>query len=140
MTDTIHVLAESDANAPSYVWLDGDGDLHHLGEFADVCSLYDALGALVVDGRCHPDAISETDLRWGNAYRIADAVRVALAAGHDGPPSRVADTIRAAARRGAIAGATRAGGAWEFPPGTLWKWVREAKGETRGRPRKENGA
>ena len=126
----------SDQGEPVYAWRDNSGYLHVLGERAEVSELHAALGALLA-GACEPDTISEYDPAWGRNYSIAQAVEEAIAYGYGADRVQLADSIRAACRRGAIRGATQVNGRWSIPPRTLRGWLVKREGERRGRPRRE---
>ena len=126
----------SDQGEPMFAWRDNSGYMHILGERAEVSELHAALGALL-SGACEPDTISEYDPAWGHNYSIAQAVEEAIAYGYGADRERMADSIRAACRRGAIRGAALVGGKWSIPPRTLRGWLVKRDTERRGRPRKE---
>lgn len=136
--ETIHRMAESDEDAPLYIWRDADGDLHMLGELHQVADLYNALGDLLINFRCHPQPVSEHDPAWKRNFNMARSVEEALAHGYEGSPQSVAAAIRAAATRGSIRGASRVDGRWSIPPATLRAWLARSIEEKRGRPRKDD--
>ena len=125
----------SDQGEPMFAWRDNSGCMHVLGERAEVCELHAALGALLAG--TEPETISEYDPAWGHNYTISQAVEEAIAYGYGADRERMADSIRAACRRGAIRGATLANGHWSIPPRTLRGWLVRSADERRGRPRKE---
>ena len=126
----------SDQGEPLFAWRDNSGYMHVLGERSEVSELHTALGALLA-GACEPDTISEYDPAWGRNYSIAQAVEEAIACGYGADRVQLADSIRAACRRGAIRGATQVNGRWSIPPRTLRGWLVRGAEERRGRPRKE---
>lgn len=68
---------------------------------------------------------------------IAWAVDAARGLGWDQAEKQIADTIRAAARRGAIPGARQGdSGRWYFDKQAALVYLEHARGETRGRPSK----
>ena len=125
----------SDQGEPVYAWRDNSGYLHVLGERAEVSELHAALGALLAGAE--PGTISEYDPAWGVNYTISQAVEEAVSYGYSSDRAQMADSIRAACRRGAIRGAALVGGKWSIPPRTLRGWLVKRDTERRGRPRKE---
>lgn len=136
--ETVHRLGTADDEMAAWVWVDGDGDPHHLGDISQVADLYQALGALLLRGEHDPEVVDENDPAWGNSYAIADAVREAMGAGYSDNAAQLADTIREAARQGRIRGATNRNGRWYLPPRTFRYWLVRSQNEKRGRPRKED--
>lgn len=136
--ETIHPLVESDDDAPLYVWRDADGDLHRLGELHQAADLYNALGDLLCNFRCHPDPISEHDPAWGRNYNMARSIEEAIAFGYGDNRVAIAAAIRAAASAGRIKGASRADGRWSIPPAPLRDWLARSMEEKRGRPRRDS--
>ena len=126
----------SDQGEPLFAWRDNSGYMHVLGERSEVAELHAALGVLLA-GACEPETISEHDPAWGRNYTISQAVEEAIAYGYGTDRTRLADSIRAACRRGAIRGATQVNGHWSIPPRTLRGWLVKREGERRGRPRRE---
>ena len=137
-SETVHLLegSDEDGQAPMYVWMDSDGYPHMLGELHQAADLYAALGELLCNFRTTGEPISEFDPAWGQNYTIAKAVEEAINFGYGDDASQVADSIRAAARRGLIRGASRIDGKWSIPRRTLRGWLVRSKTEKRGRPRK----
>ena len=134
--ETVHLLqGANEDDVPMYVWRDGDGYLHLLGELHQVADLYNALGELLCNFRTTGDPISEFDPAWGRNYDIKAAVEEAVAYGLGEDRKRVAAAIRAAARAGRIRGASRVDGRWSIPPTTLRGWLARSQHEKRGRPR-----
>ncbi len=82
-----------------------------------------------------PEPVGEYDPAWRQNYRIAQAVQKALEFGYAADPAQIADSIRAAARRGAIRGAVQVDGEWSIPKLTLRGWLVRSRDEKRGRPR-----
>ena len=136
--ETIHRHEALGNDVDMFVWMDGDGYPHMLGELHQVADLYRALHSFLFDGALHPEPIDEFDPAWGQSYDIADAVAEAIAAGYaeDTDVRQTADTIRAAARRGSIRGARQIGSKWMLPKLTFRHWLLRSRGETRGRPKK----
>lgn len=135
--ETIHLYADGEKGEPMYVWMDCDGYPHMIGERHQVADLYAALGAALA-GRLDPEPVSEFDSAWGQNYTIAAAVNEAINFGYsDGSDAaQVADSIRAAARRGAIRGAQMVDGKWSLPRLTLRGWLVRSRDERRGRRRR----
>lgn len=131
--ETIHLYNNGSTVEPLYVWRDKDGGLHLIGELQQVADLHAALSEALA-GNIHTDPISEYDPAWGQNYRIAQAVQEALEFGYSADPVRIADSIRAAARRGAIRGATQVDGEWSLPKLTFRGWLVKTRDERRGRP------
>lgn len=135
MTPTIHLYAEGSAHAdPIYVWRTGDGHAYVLGNMAELTALHTALTAAMA-GNVEPEPISGQDIAWGMNVDIPLAVKAAVAYGLDGTKAQLADSIRAAARRGAIRGAQQINGRWSLPRYTLRDWFVKTETERRGRPR-----
>lgn len=134
--ETVHLYEDGEQGDPMYVWMDGDGYPHMLGHMHQVADLYAAMGAALA-GQLDPEPISEFDPAWGQNYDIAAAVQEAVSFGYSdgGDASQVADSIRAAARRGAIRGAQQVNGKWSLPKLTLRGWLVRSRDERRGRPR-----
>lgn len=134
--ETIHLYDDGEnGEAPLYVWMDGDGYPHMLGELHQLAELYAALGEALA-GQIAPEPVSKFDPAWGQNYRIAQAVQEAVDFGYAADPGQIADSIRAAARRGAIRGAALVDGEWSLPKRTLRHWLVRSRDEKRGRPRK----
>ncbi len=134
--ETIHRYNDGEDGDPMYVWQDGDGYLHQLGELWQVAELYQALGALLLRGELAAEVIDEFDPRWGQNYTIAQAVSEAITYGYATDADQTADSIRAAARAGRIKGACIVDGKWSIPKRTLRGWLVRNNQEKRGRPRK----
>lgn len=130
--EKIHVYDDGSQGEPMFVWQDADGYLHLLGELHQLADLYQALGD-ALRGVIDPEPVSEFDHRWGGHWRIARAVKEAIEYGVTGDPAQIADSIRAAARRGAIRGASQVDGEWSFPKRTLRSWLIRTQNERRGR-------
>jgi hypothetical protein len=129
------ILPLADGEGGLYVWMDGDGYPHLLGELHQCADLYQALGEFLSSGITGP-AISPNHSAWGRCLRVTAAVEEALAGGVQGTPVQVAHAIRAAARRGAIRDAMKVDGEWAIPVMPLRSWIVRNRTERRGRPRK----
>ena len=136
MTNIYRMTVPSADGDPLFAWKDNSGYMHVLGDRAEVSELHAALSSLLAGGS-EPETISEYDPAWGHNYTISQAVEEAIAYGYGTDRERMADSIRAACRRGAIRGATLVGGHWSIPPRTLRGWLVRGAEERRGRPRKE---
>ena len=136
MTNIYRMTVPSADGDPLFAWKDNSGYMHVLGDRAEVSELHAALSSLLA-GACEPETISEYDPAWGHNYTISQAVEEAIAYGYGTDRERMADSIRAACRRGAIRGATLVGGHWSIPPRTLRGWLVRSREEKRGRPRRE---
>lgn len=91
---TIHPV-EHDAGPASY-WLDrGDGTLHHLGNFDQVCELRDVLDDLIYQGN-HGAELAADDPRIATWLTVAETAKLTCL-----PPT----TIRRACRLGYVSGA-----------------------------------
>lgn len=135
MTPTIHLYAEGEPQGSLlYVWNTGEGHAYLLGDKSEIAALHAALTNALA-GNIHPEPISEYDPVWGMNTDIPGAVREAISYGLDGEPAQIADSIRAAARRGAIRGASVVDGKWSIPKRTLRGWLVRTETERRGRPR-----
>ena len=136
--ETIHryTSANEDGEEAMYVWMDGDGYPHMLGEAHQVADLYRALRAFLRHGELHPEPIDEFDPSWGNSYDIADAVKEAMDAEYTDNPVQMADSIRAACRAGRIRGVKQMNGRWYIPSRTFRDWLIRSQSDRRGRPRK----
>lgn len=134
--EKIHLLEPQPDDEPMFVWVDSDGDPHHLGEMWRMADLYQALHAALA-GKVEPDPISEFDDAWGRNFTIARAVQEAMTTGYGNQPEQMANTIRTAAREGRIRGATQdPTGRWSLPKRQFRHWLIRSKQERRGRPAK----
>ena len=130
--ETIHRYGAPDG-WEAYVWRDADGYLHQLGEIWQVADLAAALMALLQCGDAHPDVVYEDDPGWGMYYTIGDAVKEAIDDGWPDEP-QTANTIRAAARAGRIAGARQdANNRWILHKRQFRHWLIQAKPRRDGR-------
>ena len=136
MTNIYRMTSPGADGDPLFAWKDNSGYMHVLGDRAEVSELHAALSSLLAGGS-EPETISEYDPAWGHNYTISQAVEEAVACGYGSDRARMADSIRAACRRGAIRGATLVNGHWSIPPRTLRGWLVRSAEEKRGRPRKE---
>ena len=135
--EKIHQLADPSDDEPMFVWVDGDGDPHLLGEEWRMADLFQALAAALA-GKVEPEPISELDDAWGRNFTIARAVQEALTTGYGNQPEQMANTIRTAAREGRIRGATQdPSGRWSLPKRQFRHWLIRSKQERRGRPKQE---
>ena len=116
----------------AYIWADGDGYLHLLGEMHQVADLYQALGALLLRGQHDPEIISEDDPAWGQSFTMAEAVAEATAYGFTG--RYLSDRIRQAAQDGRIPGARQdEAGRWQFRKAKFRGWLRNERAHRPGR-------
>lgn len=119
--ETIHRGEWSDA-WDAYVWMDGDGYPHLLGERHQVADLYWALHNFLLYDEMAPEPISENDPAWGRSFTVAEAVEEAIRYGFGG--MRLDSRIRAAAKAGRIPGAVQGhGGRWLLPKTHFRLWL-----------------
>lgn len=122
--ETIHAGEGFDFDC--FIWADSGGNLALLGEDYQMADLYQALKAYFERGELDPERISEDDWAWDYMKGIDWAVREAQDYGWTQSREQIADTIRTAARRGNINGATRGpdSGKWYFNPPKFRGWLR----------------
>lgn len=119
------------------VWADSGGNLCLIGDVWQAADLYQALGRLLLHGEADGEEISENDTSWDYMKRIDWAVKEYRDCMDDErSDAQIANTIRAAADRGAIHGCSQTeSGAWYFRPPAFGGWLVKTRDEKRGRPR-----
>ena len=125
-----------------YIWSDSGGNLTLLGDDYQVADLYQALKAFVERGELDPEEISEDDPSWdymrGIDWAIDEALDFWLTRGKTLTRTQAGDTIRAAARRGAINGASQtANGKWYFNRPKFRGWLQKEENHKPG-PKPKN--
>lgn len=118
-----------------------DGELVLVGDDTEAQQLYDALGdylrlGIVTD----EETISEFDPAWHYMRPIHAAIAVVRETAPDYAAGRtdaqIADSLRAAARRGTIVAASQDdGGNWYFRLPAVRGWALKQSDDGRGRPR-----
>jgi len=117
-----------------------DGELVLVGDDAEAQQLHDALGDYLRTGNADQETISEFDPAWHYMRPIHAAIAVVREAAPDYAAGRtdaqIADSLRAAARRGTIVAASQDdGGNWYFRLPAVRGWALKQSGDGRGRPR-----
>lgn len=109
------------------IWSDSGGNLTMVGDDDQAADLYQALKAYLEHGELDPEPIGEDDWAWDYMRGIDWAVREAQDYGWTQDPKQIADTIRTAARRGSINGATQGPDTsrWYFNPPKFRGWLRK---------------
>ncbi len=135
--ETLHYGKDFGADWKPIVWADSGGNLNMIGDIWQAADLYQALGRLLLQGEINPEEISENDASWDYMKRIDWAVKEYRDFTQDNrPDDQIANSIRAAANRGAIGGCSQDGrGAWYFRPASFRGWLAKTRDEKRGRPR-----
>lgn len=128
----LHRVNFSVLAAPLFVWQTADGDVLLLGTLAECGEIAAAIQA-AANGEPVPE-LSEYDPALTPAWTVEEAAAEAQAIGYDGDPAQLPQTIRAAARRGSIRGATQIEGRWSLPRRTFRHWLQRHMAESRGRP------
>lgn len=131
--ENIHRGVGFSDNWHPYIWSDSGGNLTLLGDDYQVADLYQALKAFVERGELDPEEISEDDPAWDYMRGIDWAIDEAISYGWTQTREQVADTIRAAARRGAINGASQSeSGKWYFNRPKFRGWLVKEENHKRG--------
>lgn len=137
--ETLHRGTDFDGEWSPIVWADNGGNLTLIGDANQAADLYRALEAYVMRGELDAEPISENDPCWSYMRQIPWAVneyRDYVPGAATQSDAQIADTIRAAARRGAIYRATKGeSGNWYFNPPAFRGWLVKTRDENRGRPR-----
>lgn len=107
------------------IWSDSGGNLTMVGEDYQAADLYQALRLYFERGELDPERITEDDWAWDYMKGIDWAVREAQDYGWTQSREQIADTIRTAARRGNINGATQGPDTkkWYFNPAKFRGWL-----------------
>lgn len=122
--ENIHRGVDFSEGWQPYIWSDSGGNLTLLGEDYQLADLYQSLKAFLERGELDPEPISEDDPSWDYMRGIDWAIDEMLAYTGGSDRAKVADTIRAAARRGAINGAKQSdGGKWYFNRPKFRGWM-----------------
>lgn len=121
------------------VWADSGGNLTLVGDDHEAADLYQALKLFFEKGEFDPEPVGEDDWAWGYMKGIEWAVEQAQDYGWEQEVDRIADTIRTAARRGSIHGATQEPktGRWKFNPPKFRGWLIKEEAHKRG-PKPKN--
>lgn len=119
------------------IWSDSGGNLTLIGDINQAADLYQALRKLLFNGELDADEISENDASWDYMKRIDWAIKEYRDFFEDNrPDGAIANTIRAAAHRGAVRGSSQDNsGNWYFRPMAFRGWLVKTRDEKRGRPR-----
>ena len=128
----LHHVNITGADETMFVWQTPDGDALLLGTFGECADI-----ALAITGMINGEAVpemSQYDAAITPVYGVEEAAAEAQAMGYTGDPARMLQTIRAAARRGSIRGASQVNGRWQLPRRTFRHWLMRHMEETRGRP------
>lgn len=136
--ETLHYGSDFGDGWRPLIWADSGGNLNMIGDAWQAADLYQALGRLLLHGETDPEEISENDASWDYMKRIDWAVKEYREIMDDTKLSndQISNTIRAAARRGAIWGCSQdSTGAWYFRPPAFRGWLIKSRDEKRGRPR-----
>ena len=135
--ETLHYGKDFGDDWKPIIWADSGGNLSMIGEVWQAADLYQALGRLLLQGEIEPEEISENDASWDYMKRIDWAVKEYRDFTQDNrPDDQIANSIRAAAHRGAIWGCSQdSRGAWYFRPEAFRCWLVKTRDEKRGRPR-----
>ena len=129
----LHKVNVSGYDEPLFVWQTADGDALLLGTFGECADI-----ALAITGMINGEPVadmSQYDAAITPVWTVEEAVAEAQSLGYDGDPVQLTNTIRAAARRGSIRGATQIEGRWQLPRRTFRHWLQRHMAESRGRPR-----
>jgi len=137
--ETLHYGKDFSDGWKPLIWADSGGNLMLVGDIWQAADLYQALKALLEDGAADPEEISENDASWGYMKRLDWAVaeyRDYIETSTDN--DQVRNTIKAAAKRGAIWGCSQdERGNWYFRPAAFRGWLVKTRDEKRGRPRSQ---
>jgi len=140
--ETLHYGRDYSEDWKPLIWADDGGNLTLIGDTWNAADLYQALHAFLFDGVTNAEEISQDDPAWGHMRRIDWAVeeyREYVPGAKKLTKERVANTIRAAARRGAIRGCTQDDRSeWYFRPAAFRGWLVKTAIEKRGRPKRSN--
>lgn len=135
--ETIH-LYHHENSLDTYVWRDAGGCLHHIGDIWHIADLHAAITAFLTNGKLDPKIINDDDPGWRRHFSISDAVSKAVESGWP-PGEQTANTIRTAARRGAIAGAKQnASKRWIFEKKQFAEWLANSHSRRRTTPKESN--
>lgn len=111
----------------AYVWIDGDGFAHLLGDIAQVADLYNALGDLLIHGKHQEEKIGDNHPVWGKPLSISQAVDMANE--HDPDKYPINESTKANIRAAAVAGRLHAekdrSNRWIFPQYEFWQWLND---------------
>lgn len=138
--ETLHYGKDFGDDWRPIIWADSGGNLQMIGDIWQAADLYQALARLLVHGEIDHEEISENDCSWDYMKRIDWAVKeyreIMTWVEDDRTDDQIANTIRAAANRGAIWGCSQdSRGAWYFRPESFRGWLVKTRDEKRGRPR-----
>lgn len=138
--ETLHHGKDFGDDWKPLIWADSGGNLNMIGDVWQAADLYQALGRMLLHDEMDSEEISENDASWDYMKRIDWAVKEYRDYMEDGrSDAQIANTIRAAADRGAIHGCSQTeSGAWFFRPPAFRGWLVKARDEKRGRPRAKN--
>ena len=128
----LHKVNITGTDETMFIWQTVDGDALLLGTFAECADLALAITGMI-NGEPVPE-MSQYDEALTPAWTVEEAAAEAQAIGYDGDPAQLPQTIRAAARRGSIRGATQIEGRWSLPRRTFRHWLQRHMAESRGRP------
>ena len=135
--ETLHLGKDFGDNWNPLIWADSGGNLTLIGDPWQAADLYQALGRYLFHGETDPEEIGQNDPAWDYMRRIDWAIKEYRDfLGDERPDAQIANTIRAAAVRGAIHGSSQSeSGAWYFRPAAFRGWLVKTRDETRGKPR-----
>ena len=138
--ETLHYGKDFGDDWKPIIWADSGGNLNMIGDIWQAADLYQALGRMLLRSEMDSEEISENDASWDYMKRIDWAIKeyreIMTWVEDDRPDSQIANTIRAAASRGAIRGCSQdSRGAWYFRPAPFRGWLVKTRDEKRGRPR-----
>lgn len=138
--ETLHYGSDFGDGWRPIIWADSGGNLNMIGDVWQAADLYQALGRLLLHGEVDPEEISENDSCWDYMKRIDWAVKeyrdFMTWVEDDRTDDQIANSIRAAANRGAIWGCSQdSRGDWYFRPPSFRGWLVKTRDEKRGRPR-----
>ena len=132
MTTHLHPVTTTDPGEPMFAWVTPDGDPLPIGEHAVVVALAAAIDRYMAGELGEP--ISECDPAWGNSYSIAEAVQEAIEHGYTDDAAQMGNTIRRAAARGSITGASQdPAGRWRLPKRTFRHWLAQSRPKPRSK-------
>jgi hypothetical protein len=135
--ETLHYGKDFGDDWKPIIWADSGGNLNMIGDVWQAADLYQALGRMLLHGEMDSEEISENDASWDYMKRIDWAVKEYRdVIGDNRDDDQIANTIRAAAKRGSVRGCSQDDtGSWYFRPPAFRGWLIKSRDEKRGRPR-----